>query len=692
MEEAYREIGWNIQYYWLIYPLLLIPLCIFFYGVYSHYQLIKIGAPLKDNRLDNIGKRFLGVITFSIFQQKILRDKLAGIMHLIIFWGFAVLFIVGALMDAVEEHIANHIFHTSYLHGPIYLYHSLLLDIFGFLAILGIILALIRRYLIRPDKLDNKVEDAVILWGILVILVTGFHIEGARIAVDELKHNPQWAIWSPVGLVIAKLLLSTGMTDQSLVIFHKGIWWFHMFLAFGGIAYIPYSKLVHILFYPTNQFLRKLDKPAEIMPIPNIEEAEQFGVCKVEEFTWKQIFDVDSCNRCGRCQEVCPAYLTEKPLSPKEVTQNIKGHWLVVGPTILKEKRKKALESETKPTEEEHPDTPALIGDVIKEDTLWSCTTCRSCEEQCLVFVEHVSKIIDMRRNLVLMESKFPQEVNLVFRNMEKNSNPWGIGAHTRLNWAEGLEVKKLDEGVEAEYLYYVGCAGSFDDRNKKISQSVVKILKSANIDFAVLGESEGCCGDSARRIGNEYLFKILAETNIEVFNTYKVKKIITQCPHCYNILKNEYPQLGANFEVYHHTEFIEKLLREGSLKISNLQASVSNLRCTYHDSCYLGRYNQIYDEPRNIIANLGVKIVEMKRNRSRSFCCGAGGGRMWMEERIGKRINEERLNQALQISPELIVTACPFCLTMFEDGLKTKEMEEKIKVMDLAEIIANSM
>lgn len=670
-EQAHRIIGWNISYYWLVYPIFLIPLAIFLNGLYRHYRLWKIVK--IDLNISNIYERIKTLLNESILQKKIAtKDYYAGSMHLFFFWGFVVLFVLGALWDGIEHNFLRFVMDTSFLQGKVYLIRSLILDVFGALAIVGVLMAIFRRYVLKPDKLDNKPEDAWILILMLVILISGFLVEGARIGADELKKHPEWSVWSPVGFVIGKLLLP--LKEETVLLLHKIFWWFHMFVAFLLIAYIPYSKLVHILFYPANQFLRKLEPTGAISPILNLEEAETFGVSKIEEFTFKQIFDLDACVRCGRCQQFCPAYLTEKPLSPKNLIQDIKGHWLIVGPEILKNNK----EFERK----------NLIGDVVNEDALWSCTTCAQCEEECPGFVGHIQRIIDLRRNLTLMESKFPQEVNLVFRNMENNFNPWGVGYTLRADWVEKDNVKIAKEEEEIDVLYWVGCAGSFDDRNKKVATSFAKILNKAGVDFAILGVKEKCCGESARRIGNEYLFQILARENIETLNKFKFKKIVTACPHCYNTLKNEYPQFGGNYRVYHYLEFLQELIKDGKLKLNK---SI-DFKYTYHDSCYLGRHNKIYSQPREILKMLGGKFVELKRNRERGFCCGAGGGRMWMEERIGKRINQARIEQVNEIGVEVVISSCPFCLTMLSDGIKEKQLEEKLRSYDLLELVCQSL
>ena len=417
-----------------------------------------------------------------------------------------------------------------------------------------------------------------------------------------------------------------------------------------------------------------------LAPITDFETRETYGVANIPEFTWKQLLDLDACTRCGRCQDRCPAYLTEKPLTPKKLIQDLKNHLQKERPMLLGNGNGKEARALT-----------PIMGNAITDDELWSCTSCMSCMEQCPVFIEQVPKVVDLRRYLVMMESSFPPEVAGVFKNMEVNSNPWGIGLAKRGDWAKALGVKILSESEDKDIdvLYYVGCSGSFDDRNKKVAASFVQILQAAGVRFGILGAEEKCCGDSARRMGNEYLFQQLAQENIAAMQQYGVKTVVTTCPHGYNIIKNEYPQLGGVFQVYHHTEFIARLVAEGRLKLTN----TINQKLTFHDSCYLGRYNSIYDQPRKVMATIpGITLHEMDRNRERSFCCGAGGGRMWMEEHLGTRINHSRFEDAVKTKADMIGTACPFCLTMLEDATKDKEMEESIRVRDVAELVLESM
>jgi Fe-S oxidoreductase len=395
----------------------------------------------------------------------------------------------------------------------------------------------------------------------------------------------------------------------------------------------------------------------------------------MEEFTRKQLFELDACTRCGRCQDACPAHLSEKPLNPKKLYQDLKHHMEVKGGL------------------RKSPDNNSdrlLVGDVIMDEALWACTMCLNCHFQCPVFITSADKTIEMRRYLVLMESNFPVEVQTVFKNMENNSNPWGVGRHMRADWAKELGVKTIAEDSNADILLYPGCAGAFDDRYKKVSHVIAKILQKADVKFSILGVEEGCCGDSVRRIGNEYLYESMVTNNLEVFQKYGVTKILTICPHCFNSLKNEYPQHGGNFEVLHHSQFLFDLIESGRIE---LNSSPEKMAVCYHDSCFLGRYNNIYDEPRKILTAIkGINLVEMEKNQEKSFCCGAGGGRMWMEEHLGRRINEMRTIQALDKNPDAVATACPYCLTMLEDGLKTMNKDESVKGMDIAEFIFHAM
>ena len=607
-----------------LFPLLLfVSLAIMVYGIYRRSLLWKMGK--AGEKVDRIGERIKSVILFAIGHGRILNanEVYPGAMHLLIFIGFIVPLCMTLFAMLVSSLSLPPVF------NGIYVFIALLLDISGLLAFIGLILALVRRYFVRPERLDNKNDDAISLIGILAILMVGFLVAGLKIAITE----PDWRFWSPTTLAIAWYIGTFGLSPSALATIHQLAWKTHCMLVLLFICYVAYSKLLHIITSTLNIFLRNFDPVGTIRQITDFETAETFGVAHLEEK--------------GRV------------LLHQSATQTDGGGM------------------------------PALIGEVLSEDTIWACTACLNCHEQCPVFITTFDKTVEMRRYLVLMESRFPTEVQLVFRNMENNSNPWGVGKHLRADWCKDLGVKTLAEDPEVDILYWPGCAGAFDDRNKKVAVAMVKLLKKAGIKFGILGTEEGCCGDSARRIGNEYLYKTLVDVNVEMLNSYKVKKIVTTCPHCYNTMKNEYPQFGGNYEVIHQTELLSSLIREGKLKISN----GNGLTVTYHDSCLLGRYNQIYDQPRNILTSIpGVHLKEMERTRNRSFCCGAGGGRMWMEEHLGKRINEMRTDQALSLKPDVIATACPYCLTMLEDGVKAKGLEESVKTLDIAELLEKSV
>ena len=690
-----REIFWNAQYFEpLLFLLTAVAMAIFVYGLYRRWQMWSaLGKP--EIRWDNIKERIKILFWDGLLQRKTWRDPYPGIIHGLIFFGFLVLFF-GAVFDAGEFHITEPLFSWSFLRGNFYLGFSFLMDLFGLFVLIGVILALYRRFITKPDRLgykdkpDNTPDDTIVLFLIGSIIVTGFIIEALRIYVT----NPPWEQWSFVGWYLAHSSF-TGVDYGTAKILHKVSWWIHALLALGFIAYIPYSRLLHMITTPANHFMLSLKPAGSLEPIRDFETAESFGAGSLKDFTWKQIFDSDACTRCGRCQHGCPAYLSGKPLSPKKVIQDIKTHWLTRAPEAIKAKALAKAKTDVEATGTEAAATvqestlPELPGKVIDLHELWACTNCMYCMEHCPASIEHVPKIVNMRQYKVLTEADFAPELQLTYRNMENNSNPWGIGAHLRGDWAKDMGIKTLAEDPNVEYLFYVGCSGSFDDRGKKVSIAFAKILQAAGVSFGILGSEEGCCGDSAMRGGNEYLFQALAQANIELMNGYNVKKIITTCPHGYNALKKDYPNFGGKFEVYHHTEIIADLIAQGKI---SLKTPVKGL-FTYHDSCFLGRYNNIYMQPRNILAAVpGMKLVEMERNLAKSFCCGAGGARLWMEEDCGERINDMRTDQAIAVKADAVAVACPFCLKMISDGIKDRQMMEKMVSLDIAEIVVKAM
>lgn len=539
------------------------------------------------------------------------------------------------------------------------------------MAIIGAVLAVIRRYGLKPDRLDNRWDDLVALFLILAVLVSGFIVEGLRIAATELQTAPGWAPWSPGGYVLA--LAFSGLSQAALLGWHMGMWWFHVFLMLGAVVYVSLfnSKLFHIIWDPINIFFRNLGPRGALTPI-DFETTELFGVSKIEEFTWKQLLDLDACTRCGRCQDACPAYFSGKALNPKQLILDLKEHLYEVYPVPLPRK----------PIEYRKD----MISEIITDEVIWDCTTCRACMQACPVYIEHVDKIIDMRRNLAMEQSRIPEEVQNTLRSLGSKGHPFGGTTATRTTWFEGLELQVLSESSKADMLYWVGCTAALEDRNMNVAKAMVKIMQAVGINFAVLGDEEGCCGDPARRMGDEYLYQTICESNIELLKGYNVKKIVTACPHCFNTLKHEYLQFGGSFEVIHHTQFIVDLIRNGRLRLGTLDSA----KIAYHDSCYLGRYNGIYQEPRSILRAInGSKSVELGRSGSNSFCCGGGGGHMWMDEDPEKRINTRRVEEIIQAKVDIAATACPFCLTMFEDGSKAKGVEESLHIKDLSELVA---
>ena len=630
------------------------------------------GGPDRRSITPKNAKKRLERLRAGLYMQTLLRDPAAGIMHSMIYFGFLVLLAVTSILEI------NHQLPESlkFLNGKVYEGFSFIGDLGGAVFLIGVTWAIVRRYIQRPYRIriKSKPEHAVILGILFAIGVTGFLAEGFRIAETDFPSFEKWSfIGYPLGLALQNV--------PNLDTWHQVAWTVHVLTFVAFLVILPVTMLRHIFTSPLNMYLSEKDRPKGAMKaMPNLMETEleSFGAYKVEDFTWKQLLDTDACTMCGRCTSVCPAHATGKPLDPREIVLKT-GEVMaatgspVVSPPIGVDKDIKV-------------DADVLFERITAEE-VWSCTSCKACDENCPVNIEILDKILDMRRYLTLMESDFPTELGNAFRAMENSGNPWGMSQGERADWAkdlDGIEIIDGSDPLTAEYLYWVGCAGSFDDKNKKVTQAMAKLLQRAEISFAILGPSENCTGDPARRSGNEYIFQMLAMQNIETLDGMGVRKIITQCPHCFNTLKNEYPQLGGHYEVVHHSQFLEELIDTGRLDLSGAKLEE---RVVYHDSCYLGRHNDVYLAPRNVIGRLaGIEIVEANRSGTKGMCCGAGGARMWMEEHIGKQVNVERSQELIATGATRIATACPFCYVMIDDGVKAQGVEDdELKVGDLA-------
>jgi Fe-S oxidoreductase/nitrate reductase gamma subunit len=634
-------------------------LAAFAYTLTRRVQYVLLGRP--EYRFDHIGRRLGGFVYFVFGQRKLFKEWV-GTIHFFIFWGFIVI-AFGTLQIIAEGFRPGFSFPWSKNFGFL-----LTKDLLSLLVLIGILVLVYLRYVVRKTRLEPSAEAGIILGLIFFLIVSELLYSGFTYAPEPT------AAQRGAFIAVAVSRGVDGLSAAPIDVARSILWWVHVLLLLAFLVYIPLSKHLHLIMCPVNEFFRNL-KPRggqiETLDLEN-EDVEEFGVSKIQGFTSKQLLDLYACAECGRCQDHCPASQSGKALSPKTLMTKMRHHLDQLGP---------ALRAGKAPD-----DAPSLIGEVMTEEEIWACTTCYSCQEQCPVQNEHVNKIIDMRRHLVMDRGDFPQEAMLAARNVEKNGNPWGVGQQTRADWAKDLGVTIAGQGELGEYLFWVGCAGAVDDRSIKVSKAIVQVLRHAGVTFSILGTAEKCCGDPMRRMGNEYLFQMLAQENVETLNSLGVSKIITNCPHCLNTLKNEYPAFAGNYEVIHYTELFERLLAEGRLQPLAGDAE----RVAYHDSCYLGRYQQQYEAPRKVLGALsGVTVLEAKRNRAKSFCCGAGGGRMWMEEEAGHRVNEVRVGQLLETSPQVIGVNCPYCLTMMEDGVKSLAADAGIKVMDVAEILA---
>ncbi|HSL41197.1 MAG TPA: heterodisulfide reductase-related iron-sulfur binding cluster [Desulforhopalus sp.] len=655
--EFTREIYWNVGHgVWTLLPMYLLAFAaigLLARGLWLRVKVYRQGLPLL--RTDQPGRRLVSLFGNGLLQKKVTRVLWPGMLHGLFFWGFGLLFI-GTTLILIQADFTDLFFDVIFLKGTFYKIFSIVLDLAGLVCIVMLVGLLVRRYLFSPPGLQTSRDDALMHGLLLAILFTGFLIEGARMAVTEL--GTPLAPWSPVGLVVARLI--AGMGEGGLLALHKVTWWLHLFLVIGFLVIIPLTKFRHIFTTSSNLFFTDLGPKGKLVSLDlENEEAETFGATHVRQMTWKDIFDADACTLCQRCQDRCPAFATGKPLSPMKVVNQL-------GDVAF------------------HRPEENLI-DTIGRDALWACTTCRACQEICPADIEHVGKIVEMRRALVLMEGEFPgEEVMAAMEATEVNGNPLGAGYAARGDWAEELGLQTLAEDAAVDILYFVGCYASFDKRNIAVARSFVRLCQSAGIRLGILGKEEKCCGEPMRKMGNEYLYQSLATENIATINSYGVKRIVTTCPHCFNTLEKDYRDLGLTAEVLSYTVFLEELITSGRLRLA-----AEDLLCTYHDSCYLGRHNDIYEAPRQLIRAAGGRITEMEKNREEAFCCSAGGGRILAEEKIGERISGHRVRMAAATGAGILLSNCPFCLTMFEDGIKGAGLEGELRPRDIAEVLA---
>ena len=651
---------------------LLATLGFFVWNVRRLIAYLNLGK--KENRFDQVGKRLSRVLSVAIGQTKILREPFAGILHVLIFWGFIVL--LAAVLESIGEGLIPG-FSFSFF-GPLYPPLVFLEDAFGGLVLVSVLISLYRRLFSPPTRLrvsGHSKWDAVLILGlILVVMVTMLGQNATRMLMGQGHSNEARFLSAAVAS------LFHGSSIETVSFWFHVCFWGHMLTVLGFLNYLPYSKHLHVLTSIFNVYFSDLTSKGVLQPINLADETlTKYGATDVEDFTWKQLLDGYTCTECGRCTSVCPANTTGKLLNPKKIIVDLRARTFEKAPHVSAGAQATAGNGGS-----EEILGHQLLDNFITEQELWACTTCMACVQECPVMIEHIDTIVDMRRGLVLNESRFPEELKTTFSNLERNFTPWGFGHSARADWAEDLDIPRLSDAKDAEVLFWVGCAGAYDARYRKVTQSFAKLMKLAGIKFAILGTEEKCNGDPARRMGNEYIAQTLITENVATLNRYNVKKIVVTCPHCLQSLGKEYQQFGGNYEVVHHTTFLMDLVEQGRIALS----AEKKATITFHDPCYLGRYNDEYDAPREILDLVAEERPEMKRSRDKSFCCGAGGGRMWMEEREGKRVNIERTEEALALNPDVVATGCPFCMTMLTDGVKEKGATEKVQVKDIAELL----
>jgi Fe-S oxidoreductase len=687
--EITRQILWNVPlpFIVLMYALLAALIGAFVYAALFWHRRVMLGQGVA-RRFDRPGRRLWLALRDAVGQGYVVRETW-GWMHYGLYVGFVglafgtTIVLINSDIRALFALVGIPVY---FYYGDFYLFFKAFMDTFFLLLVGGVLASAVRRFLVRPrllelpaaermlDNLENRLGYWYPLLMLVLVTVTGLMLEGARINAT----HPSFTEWAYLGRRIGAMEGALGAG----VSFHRWLWLTHMLLVYGLLFALPLSKLRHFLFAPVNLYFRNLGPRGRLVPITDFETAETFGVSRIEEYSWKQLLDMGACLECGRCTINCPTATTGKALNPKFLVIKQREHLLATAPRLLA----------ASPDERQAVERPDMITQIATEQAIWDCTNCGWCEEGCPVGIEHIQRIDDMRRNLVLMESRFPQEATAAFRGIEVQGNPWGIAQDKRAEWASGMEIPEMAQAQDPgafEVLYWVGCAGSYDERNQRVSRAFAGLMKQAGVSFAILGREETCTGDPARRLGNEYLYATMAAQNLETLNRYRPRRIVTQCPHCYHNLKKEYPDFGTvDYDVVHEAEFIAELIAAGRLK----PAHPLEARITYHDPCFMARHDRKWTGARDALRAIpGAQVAEVENSRNRTYCCGAGGGCFWKEEVGGQRINANRLGQLTAASPDTLATGCPFCLTMMNDAVKERALEETIRVRDLAEVVAEA-
>lgn len=727
---ATREILWNVNSTTnvvLMYLAMLAGMFVAGVGILRHIEFWASGKPAPEHT-GNFLERFKSIFSGSLMQKGVVRETLPAIAHTLIYLGFL------ALLFATTMVFIDHDLGIKIYQGNFYLGITILSDILGFGLIIGVVLLAHRRYIQKADLVHSKFQDAFFLIALVVICLQGYVLEGLRIYVT----NDPWQEYSPVGLLFAKFFWF--LSPESARVIHYLTWWFHALSVFALFALLPYTKFFHVFASSINLYFKKSGRPKGALKFSGdieqlLENGEEFslGTETIKDYSWKMLMDLDACTSCGRCQDACPAYNSGKVLSPKWLILDTRNHGLLLnskeslGDTLLPsglnkldgklttdfllkgsgvEKKEgkdgytskgafRAMNENVQNAVNTLGVSPEqkIAGDVMDADVFWACNTCMACVEACPVGINHVDQIVENRRNMLMMHGELPSEAQDTLRALENRQNPYGP-PEDRIKWTEGLDVPILKPGSEVDYLFWVGCVSSFDPRKQKIAKALVKIFNSVGLSYGILGNIESCTGDPARRIGDENLYQMLAKQNIKNLRDVKFKNLVTNCPHCFNTIKNEYPQIEkissqkVQPQVFHHSQLLQKLLAEDKIE---LKESFQNF--TYHDPCYLGRYNDEYDAPRETLTKVkGLKILEMDQNRNKGMCCGAGGGHFWYDMKVGERVNVLRTEQAAETGAANIATACPFCMQMMEDGIKITDREESMQVKDIAEVIAENM